>query len=277
MSAVRRALISIFATASLLSAGGDVAPAAEEAVVETPSWSHELQIYALAPWMKGDYMLGYKTQGILLPSKEGVFPGDIDVGPDNIYKSLKMGFMAHYEAHHNGNWGIWIDYMFMDLGKKVDNGFNLANVQSIGVFEGIFEAFATYRTPLNKGYVDYFVGVRWWDVRFDMTGTKLNGETLSPKRTFDWYDPIIGAVWVTLINENWRLRLRGDIGGFGIASDFTAAIEIGALYDIDEQWRIDMKFKSLWVDYEEGTAGKQDSFSYDTVSFGPIVGITYRF
>jgi len=38
-----------------------------------------------------------------------------------------------------------------------------------------------------------------------------------------------------------------------------------------------MSFKSLWVDYEEGTAGEKDHFIYDTVNFGPIVGISYRF
>ena len=272
MNMVKRTLMSIFAAASLLSAGGDVAPAAEEVPVATPAWSQEFQLYALAPWMQGDYELGYKVLG-----KEHTSPGDIDVGPDNIYKSLKMGFMGHYEAHHESNWGIWLDYMFMNLGKKVDNGFNPLNIQSIGVFEGIFEAFVTYRTPLKEGYIDYFGGVRWWDLRFDMSRTKINGETLSPKRSFDWYDPVIGAVWVTPINENWHFRLRGDVGGFGIASDFTAAIEIGALYDIDKHWQVDMKFKSLWVDYEEGTEGRQDRFTYDTVSFGPVVGITYRF
>ena len=273
MNMVKRTLMSIFAAASLLSAGGDVAPAAEEVPVATPAWSQEFQLYALAPWMQGDYSLGYKTRR----GREGTLPGNIDAGPDNIYKSLKMGFMGHYEAHHESNWGIWLDYMFMNLGKKVDNGFNPLNIQSIGVFEGIFEAFVTYRTPLKEGYIDYFGGVRWWDLRFDMSRTKINGETLSPKRSFDWYDPVIGAVWVTPINENWHFRLRGDVGGFGIASDFTAAIEIGALYDIDKHWQVDMKFKSLWVDYEEGTEGRQDRFTYKTVSFGPVVGITYRF
>jgi len=40
---------------------------------------------------------------------------------------------------------------------------------------------------------------------------------------------------------------------------------------------VKMSFKSLWVDYEEGTEGTTDYFSYDTVNFGPILGITYRF
>jgi outer membrane protein W len=73
--------------------------------------------------------------------------------------------------------------------------------------------------------------------------------------------------------------LRADVGGFGIgtASDFTAAVELGALYDINEAWQLKMSFKSLWVDYEEGVEGTSDYFAYDTVNFGPIIGITYKF
>ena len=278
MKTVKHMLWSTMAVVSLLNAGGNVASVVEEVKpVETSSWSQEFQLYALAVWIQGDSELGYKTPGIVLPSQEGSLPpGNIDVGPDNIVKNLKMGAMAHYEAHHNSGWGVWLDYVFMDLGKSPDSGFEYLNVQDVGAFQGILEAFATYRTPLEDGYVDYFGGVRWWHMNLDMT-MAIAGETFYPQRTFDWYDPVIGAVWVTPLNENWSFRVRGDVGGFGIASNFTSAIEIGALYDINEKWQVDLRLKSLWVDYEEGTQGKQDRFTYDTVSFGPIIGITYRF
>lgn len=58
---------------------------------------------------------------------------------------------------------------------------------------------------------------------------------------------------------------------------FTSAIETGALYEIGKNWEVDIRFKSLWVNCDKKTVGKQDKFTYDTASFGLIVGIIYRF
>jgi hypothetical protein len=154
----------------------------------------------------------------------------------------------------------------MNLGKDIKSS------AEMGMFQGILEMFGTYHVPLEQGYIDYFAGVRWWHVEMDLTI-----ENRDRKRSFDWYDPIIGLVWVTPIAENWSLRTRADVGGFGIASDFTAAVEVGTLYDINENWQVDIHFKSLWVDYEEGSVGSYDRFVYKTVTYGPVVGISYKF
>lgn len=36
----------------------------------------------------------------------------------------------------------------------------------------------------------------------------------------DWVDPIIGLRWLWGFSDRWSLKLRGDIGGFGVGSDF---------------------------------------------------------
>ena len=277
MNTVNKTLLSIFAATSLMSAGGNIDPVIDETEVGANPWSYELQLYALAVWIQGNSEIGYRLDKLGI---ENSTPSStVDVTPKDIFDNLKMGAMAHFEAHHDNGWGLWLDYVFMNLGPDVDLGKKILNIDNVGLYQGILEAFATYRVPTGKGYIDYFGGVRWWHNAFDLTLTANlpTPRTKSWSRDIDWYDPIIGAVWVTPINKNWSFRLRGDVGGFGIASNFTSAIEIGALYDIDEKWQVDLRFKSLWVDYEEGTEGRQDRFTYDTASFGPIIGITYRF
>jgi hypothetical protein len=237
------------------------------------SWSNEFQLYGLAVWIQGNSTLGK------LPKAK------VDMGPDDIVKNLKMGAMLHYEGLANNGWGIWLDYAFMNLGfegKISSEKTELLQVDgNTGVYQGIMEAFIKYQSRLDMGYIDYYGGIRWWHNNFDFDfDLGINGNKIplvNTSKTYDWYDPVIGIRWNYPINEKWSIRLRGDIGGFGIASNFTAAIETVALYNITDIWQLKMSFKSLWVDYEEGSKGTADYFSYDTTNFGPIVAITYKF
>lgn len=267
MRILKHILLSSMAAVSILSAGGDIAPVVDTLVAEESGWSNEFQVYGLGIWMKGD------TRISRMQNK-----ADINMGPDDIYGNLKLGAMVHYEGLAANGWGIWLDYAFMNLGFKTDTDFIDG---STGFYQGILEAFVKYRSPLKVGYIDYYGGIRWWhndiDMNYNLDTAHLGTIPLHWSGTYDWYDPVIGARWTYPINEKWSFRLRGDVGGFGIASDFTAAVETVALYDISEEWQLKMSFKSLWVDYEEGTEGTKDYFAYDTVNFGPIIGITYKF
>jgi len=272
MKRIKRVIYSITATIVLLHVAHSNVRAEE--LASQSGWDYQFQLYALAVWIQGDTEMGYDSK---LIGEGSTPPLTVDVGPDDIVKNLDMGAMAHFEAHHSTGWGVWLDYAFMDLSK--DNTFIKESSEvdtKAGVYQGILEAFVTYRVPVKIGTIDYLGGIRWWHNTFDLSLSGRLGEKRW-SRTVDWYDPVIGAVWMVPINDSWSLRLRGDMGGFGIASDFTAAIEAGALYDINEKWQLDMRFKSLWVDYKEGHIGKQDRFTYNTVNFGPILGITYKF
>jgi len=255
---VKRVLLGT-AVASMLHAGGDIPPVlVEEPVVDGNGWRNEFQLYGLVIWMRGD------TQISQMRDK-----ADIDMTPSDIYGNLKMGGMFHYEGHAANGWGVWLDYAFMNLGFDSEHPFIDG---STGFYQGILEAFVKYRSKLEIGYIDYYAGIRWWHNDIDM-----NYNLLNMSGTYDWCDPVLGARWTYPVNEKWSLRLRADVGGFGMASDFTAAVETVALYNISEEWQLKMSFKSLWVDYEEGTEGTKDYFAYDTVNFGPIIGITYKF
>ncbi len=246
------------------------------------AWSFEVQLYALAPWIQGDAELGYERKRLIGGTHQGSIAGDVDITPGDILANFNMAGFGHVDVHHRSGWGLWLDYMFMDLDADPDLGSRILQIDSVGLYQGIFEAFVTHRVPLGRhGYVDCFGGVRWWHNVLKAKATidilEIIDKTKSWKRTIDWFDPVIGAQWIVPISEHWSTKLRGDIGGFGIESHFTSAVEAGLLYDITEHWRLDMRFKALWVNYEEGDVGTRNRFVYDTVSFGPTIGIIYRF
>jgi hypothetical protein len=247
----KKLLLSIAASCTLLNGASEV---------EDSSWKYDIQLYMLAVWIQGDSQMGPATQKF-----------DVDVSPNDIFSNLKMGAMAHMEAYQDTGFGVWFDYAFMNLG--MDAALVKGN---LGIYQGILEAFATYKTNLKLGKLDYFGGVRWWHNDFDLSYSVLNTDG-SASRTVDWYDPIIGVRWTYPFATDWSFKARGDIGGFGIGSDFTSVVEAGVMYDITQNWQVDVRFKSLWVDYKEGTEGQRDRFTYKTVNYGPIVGMTYKF
>jgi len=269
MRILKKILLSSIASISILSAGGNIIPMKSPTVtVESENiWSNEFQLYGLGIWIQGDTQIS-KMQN----------QATIDMTPNDIYGNLKMGGMFHYEGMASNGWGIWLDYAFMNLGFDTDT---VMIDGSTGFYQGILEAFAKYRSPLEVGYIDYYAGIRWWhndiNMDYDIDLGLPKTLTLDWSGTYDWYDPVIGARWTYPINNQWSFRLRGDVGGFGIASDFTAALETVALYDISKEWQLKVSFKSLWVDYKDGTKGSKDYFTYDTANFGPIIGIIYKF
>ena len=74
--------------------------------------------------------------------------------------------------------------------------------------------------------------------------------------------------------DQWALRLDGDIGGFGVSSDFTRQ----GLEMIDFQpWRnvaIVAGYRAIGTDYETGSGN--DRFTYDATVQGPLGGSDSR-
>lgn len=248
---------------SMLFAGGDIAPVepiAEEVPVAASTWSYELEPYMLIASMTGN-------------SKVGRAPTlEIDIDFGTILENFDMGAMVHFEAMNQSGWGIWIDYGFMDLSSDITGP--VAGVTNARVRQGTLEAFGMYRQPLASGHIDYLAGIRWWDNDFDVNHQQL---PISIEVEEDWVDPVIGARWTTPINESWKFSLHGTVGGFGLASDLTASGSIGIKYVISDLLDLDLQYKALWADYESGTKGEKGYFAYDVTTYGPIVGLNFKF
>ncbi len=266
----KKALATLLSAPLFLFAGGDIVPAHIENIptvtqdVES-AWDYELEVYMFMSGIDGTTDFGNLS-------------GDVEISfLDNTIPNLKLGGMARIEAHHKSGWGYWLDYGFMTLGKSDDVSILGIHVNTdVGLFQGVLEGAILNRNNLENGYIDYFVGFRWWDNDYDVAIRGTGGIIdKSKSRSESWVDGFAGARWTRPLNDNWQFRTRGDIGAG--ASDFTAIASAGFLYKINETFELDIKYKALWVDYETGTKGTQSYYTYDTVTHGPLVGLTYKF
>ncbi len=248
---------------STLFAGGDIAPIEPIIVEEIPvanAWSFEFEPYMLIASMSGDTIIGRS------PTVE------IDMDFGDILEKLDIGAMAHFEALHQSGWGIWLDYGFMDLSSDITGP--VGGVTNMRMRQGTLEAFAMYRQPLGSGNIDYLAGIRWWDNDLDVSHNLL---PIDVEVEEDWVDPVVGARWSTAINDDWKFMVLGTVGGFGVGSDLTASGAIGVKYVINDLLDLDLQYKALWADYESGTKGQQGYFAYDVTTYGPIIGLNFKF
>ena len=227
-------------------------------------WSHSIEPYAMATTIEGDAGIG-RIDGV---------PVDADM--DAILETLEGAGMLHYEGIHESGWGVALDYGFMDLGADISS--SRGGIIDAGVRQAVLEALLINRRTTDNGYLDFTVGVRWWDNDVDITvDPAILPGTVEADIEEDWIDLVIGARSYQQINDDWAFVVRGDVGGLGLEADFTASLAAGFQYRMSENWVLDLQYKGTWVDFEEGSKGDSDFFAYDTVTYGPLIGFIFEF
>jgi len=256
-------LLSSTLLSSALFAGGDIAPVEPVIQEVTPQvnaspWSFEFEPYLLISSMSGTAQIG-RTPAL-----------EIDMDFGDILEKLEIGAMAHFEAHHESGWGVWLDYGFMDLSSDLSGP--VGGVTDVGIRQGILEVFGMYRQELSAGYIDYLAGIRWWDNDIDVSHSAL---PLAANVEEDWVDLVVGARWTMPLNESWKFSVNGNVGGLG--SDLSLSGAVGVKYVISDLLDLDLQYKALWADYESGTRGEAGYFAYDSTTYGPIIGLNFKF
>ncbi len=228
------------------------------------TWDFSIEPYLMITSIDGDAGVGRVTGA------------EVAVDFDDILENLEAAFMVVLEAHHVSGWGIILDYGFMDLGADISGP--LGGIIDADIRQGILELLAAKRFDLASGYYEIIGGVRWWDNDIDVEVDPLVlPGTAAISIDENWVDPVIGIRFTRPMKEKWKLVLRGDVGGFGAGSDFTASAAGGILYSFNETISLDVKYRALWVDFEDGTRGTPGYFAYDTVTHGPILGVKFEF
>jgi hypothetical protein len=146
--------------------------------------------------------------------------------------------------------------------------------------------------PFQATALDGLVGVRYWHAVTDMSfGFNATGSIQTPEGvglfsrsigiagastgSMDWADPILGLQVRHEIAPHHRLRLRGDIGGFGVGSQLTwQALGVYA-YEFSSgatTWSAVLGYRAIGLDYSPG-----GSNSIDLVLHGPVLGVSARF
>ncbi len=204
--------------------------------------------------------------------------GDMSVGPANaqveipfedVFDSLEAAFIVHFETVYKAQWGFLVDVNYLDLENKMNLPLGIGPKVGLNMTLAEFSGF--YRLQRDAHAFDFIAGVRYIDV--ENTVSVGGGLTLHDGNK-DWLDPLIGARWIWGFADGWSLIARGDIGGFGIGSEFSWH----ALGVVEWQpWKhasFIAGYRALDVDYEDGSG--KDYFNFDATIHGPVLGLNFK-
>jgi len=121
-------------------------------------------------------------------------------------------------------------------------------------------------------FFDVLAGARVWhlDYRMDQVG----GPDLID-RSATWVDPVIGLR--LLLDMPWGvgMEMRGDIGGFGVGSDFAWNVEVAFRAPLAENIAAEIGFRHLQTDYKTG--GVSNELDWDMALAGLYGSVVFRF
>jgi hypothetical protein len=186
---------------------------------------------------------------------------DIDVSFGDIIEDLEMGAMGSVRVARN-RWAFTTEVIYMGLGAS-------AGAFGTDVDQWNIEPSASFRV---SDRFETIVGARYTNLSTEIRGPF--GRAVSG--TVDWWDPIIGARLMLPIKDGaWTFNLRGDVGGFGVGSDFAWQLFPYLSWQFGERGSMQAGYRAVSMDYDEGSGLTE--FKYDVVTQGPQLGVTFRF
>lgn len=236
-----------------------VGMAASVGALANDAWTHTLGVYAVAPWIQGDVAL----RGI---------EGDVDATPGDVLDNLEGTFMAAYRGER-GNFVITSDINYLKVGSKAKGlgplGEGRLEVDGSQVFFDV-----TVGRKLNDLFT-LFVGARYWDLDVDveLTGPLIGKRDASGSES--WVDPLIGLHYMTRLSDRWQFLAKGDIGGFGVNSDFAYSATAFFAYQVSTNTNLLLGYRQVAVDYETGSGSQK--LKWDVWEGGPSAGLTWTF
>lgn len=238
-------------------------PPEQSAPREEGAWTFVIAPYLLAPTISGTSRIGR------LPTT------DLNVSPGTIFENLQFGAMGHVEVLYDNRFGASLDVAYMDLGSGRTFP-AVGGTVDASVKQMVAEGFFGYRFwSEDRNWAEAYAGGRWWYNQLSVNAT-VPGNSFSRTITEQWVDPVIGVRGQYFLSDTWSLYGSGNIGGFGLVSEFTWGAQAGVGYHFTESWALHLQYKAIGVNYDNGKSGRS-GFSYDTVTHGPLLGVAFSF
>jgi opacity protein-like surface antigen len=229
-------------------------------------WKHTLVPYLWASAMDG-------TTGIGTPL--GPVEADVDISFGDIWDNLEIGGMVSYRVER-GRWAIMGDLIYMDLETDKTGSAGPIRVDAtVEVQQTAFEVDVGYRVTER---VLAYAGWRYNDLNADLEVIRTGpgpGATRVAGTSETWVDPMIGVIIDIPLADRWTVALRGDVGGFGVGSDFAWQAAAFVSWQATDAIHVIGGYRYIDMDYEDGEG--TSLFKYDMAISGPVLGVAFTF
>lgn len=220
-------------------------------------WHYLAEVYLMFPNMSGNIQVAELT------------PVEVDANVGDIFGHMKMGAMFYFEAT-NDNWAITSDLIYMKLGQDITPGHivtggDITMKQTAWEIAGLKHITPWLEAGLGGRLVSLYTGLN----------IETNRETREGSASKTWLDPIIIVRSQGAIKDKWLLQFRGDIGGFGIGSDFSWQLQAYVGYRISKLFQTSIGYRYISIDYDDGEGSER--FKYDVDTYGMVVRFGFNF
>ncbi len=215
-----------------------------------------------------------------------------------------IALMGYFEARR-GPLALFTDVVWADLSfsgelqgqsNPIANLNVLVNAKAKLDYElTIIQAGAAYEVARWGGAAsttafDVLASARYWnqsaDVSLNVTGTvdlsrigfkRSGSRAVARSGDLEWVDAVVGGRLRHQMASGADLTLEGDVGGFGVGSDFSWQTIATYGFDVNcfgRPIRTMVGYRALGVDYSE--SGPYGKTGIDAVLHGPVVGASFR-
>lgn len=227
------------------------------------AWHFRVEPYMMFPNMVGSTGIG------ALPLVE------VDAASADILSRLQMGGMLFLEAS-NGNWSINSDFLYMNLEQDLAPD-NLIAAGKINARQLGWELAGLKRV---NSWLEFGVGglLNAIEMEVNIDRKVAGGGTVkeSGKKSKTWVDPMLIARFSTPGGvKKFAGQFRGEVGGFGIGSDFAWQVQAVAGYRFSKLFDMTAGYRAIGLDYNAGNGNQ--AFIYDMVTHGPVIRFAFNF
>ncbi len=198
---------------------------------------------------------------------------DTDIGFTDILGSLDMMVAGSIYARYH-RWEIFANGLYLKVSDTAELRGLLFGAARVSLKDAFSEQFIGYRLiNCNQGLLSVYAGARWnyesGDFRLLSARRLVSGRSASG--SVDWADPVVGASGRVHLWKPISFWTKGDIGGFGAASDFTWQVQGGLEIQVTRHIYSDIGWRYLKNDYESG------GFTNKTELNGPYIETGFKF
>ncbi|NWK54664.1 outer membrane beta-barrel protein [Verrucomicrobiaceae bacterium N1E253] len=222
---------------------------------EHSEWYYRVALYGWGQSLDGDIGVMGQTAAV-------------DVDFSDLVEDLEIGLMGAVEIG-KGRWSVLLDLNYADLSDEISTPNSKIDFEQEQLVGNLVLNYQAINSDVSK--LTLFGGIRgnWLDVNMSYTGGPLKDRTLDEDKS--WADPIIGLRYRQDLGSSIYLRALGDVGGFGVSSDFTWQAMAGLGWQFNPCGGLFLGYRAIGTDYEDG------GFTYDLSAHGPMIGLEYKF